>query len=260
MIRTETFRVVALSGVLLTLSGATIARAEETPKPNAVANQNGDEGDLALQSAHLLPCPKSVPCLASTFVPATGNYGETYSGAQYPPNVAASGRLLPCPHSVPCLTVGPNTDSSSERKALTPRPNGWRFTALPRARSTRTSGIAIRKKDFRRPAVPAAAGARMAMQNDDAYEEQARKLLSEVHRDLGNVDHARLSQERLLAYAKANDLINETSRALRANDNLAALAFVEKARLLAASFREGSSSDPGTLSGKERPDSAAFPW
>jgi hypothetical protein len=89
------------------------------------------------------------------------------------------------------------------------------------------------------------------MRDDDIYGRQARTLLTEVQRKLGTVDRARLTGDRAVFYAKASDLTNEAFKALRANDNLAAVGFAEKAQLLAANFGEEYADNPFV---------AAFSW
>jgi hypothetical protein len=74
----------------------------------------------------------------------------------------------------------------------------------------------------------------MALRGDATYQWQARKMLSEVEGKLGRLDRTQLDANKSQIYAKAGDFTREGFKALRANDNLAALGFAEKAQVLSA--------------------------
>ena len=74
----------------------------------------------------------------------------------------------------------------------------------------------------------------MELRGDAVYQWQARSLLGEVEQKLNHVDPARLDSNKSQVYAKASDFTREGFKALRANDNVAALGFAEKAQLLTA--------------------------
>jgi hypothetical protein len=241
MVRAKVARSIALMMVLLIGPAAAIARANDVVIMNPPANN-------AAPGSPLLPCPRSVPCLPVT----------TYRNAARSPAPVASVRLLPCPFSVPCFTTGRTLDSPVRRK-LAPPATRYRPIA-PRSRSAGLSRFnpeknALKTRRSRRmtvrdlggePPNSARSGRRgagsgeMALRGDAAYEQRARTLLSEVGQKLGRLDRSRLDASKLQLYAKASDFTTEGFKALRANDNLAALGFAEKAQLLSANLDTGS--------------------
>jgi hypothetical protein len=94
----------------------------------------------------------------------------------------------------------------------------------------------------------------MALRGDAIYEQRARTLLSEVQQKLDCLDRTQLSPNKSQAYEKASDFTREGFKALRANDNLAAWGFAQKAQLLSANL---DSKRAGEQPGRE---AAGFSW
>ena len=107
---------------------------------------------------------------------------------------------------------------------------------------------------------PAAKADKMVMRGDNAYQQQAQKILSQIKRELGGVHRAQLTRNSSLIYAEASDLTNEGFKALHANDNLAALGFAEKAQLLTANLGQASAAYPSRESGRSPSEAPAFFW
>jgi hypothetical protein len=76
---------------------------------------------------------------------------------------------------------------------------------------------------------PRAMHGEMGLLVDAAYGSQAQTLLSEVERNLGQFDRTKLDANKLQVYANASTFAAEGYKALRANDNLAALGFAKGA-------------------------------
>ncbi len=255
MIRVEVARSIAVVVVVLIGSSAAIARAEDNATASAAANY-GSPGEVGINhnvgnGSPLLPCPRSVPCLPAA---SHGDRGHL-------PAAVASARLLPCPFSVPCFTTGQDMDLPMRRKAapagsstrgpIAPRPRSAKATRVNsrtdarKTRSlgtnatttrTRTTPVASsgESRNLARARGPEAGSGEMALRGDAAYQWQARRLLSEVERKLGRLDRTQLDANKSQVYAKASDFTREGFKALRANDNLAAFGFAEKAQVLSA--------------------------
>jgi hypothetical protein len=241
MVRAQFARSFAVVVVFLICSLAAIARAEDDSMRRAASNYGGEPGinHNFGNGSPLLPCPRSVPCLPAA------RYGE----AGHPPPAVASAGLLPCPLSVPCFATRPDMDLPVRRKAapagsgalrpIASRSRSAGVSRLIRANASKTrsrmvvasGGEARNLTSARRPK---AVSGGMALRGDAAYQWQARRLLSEVQLKLGRLDRATLDPNKSQIYAKASDFTREGFKALRANDNLAALGFAEKAKVLSA--------------------------
>ncbi len=250
----------ALVVMLLIGAAAAVAQANGDAMPDAGFNHGGSATGAVHRKfgdpSSLLPCPRSVPCLTT---------GGNADGKAQAPTVRTVA-LLPCPFSVPCFTTGQNIDlpASPAQSGIHP--------AARRSRQAKTKRVSLRDDrttnrrrntamakgpgriteldiggESRNPAPPRRSGVasgEIALRGDATYELRARTLLSEVERKLGRLDRARLDANRAQVYAKANDFTQEGYRALRANDNLAAMGFAEKAQLLSAVLDTAKASTP----------------
>jgi len=244
MSRAEIVR--SMAWVVALLAGMHGGIASANDDVIAAAGHNSSAAGLskprAENAAPLLPYPRSVPCLPAE---GQGQGGNHLSAA------IASAGLLPCPLSVPCFTTEEDVDLPLRRNSVPASGIQTRIQPARRLRRVKTPAfrsasrpVTNRSNVRLAAAVEESAGPRgsaatprgMALRDDAAYERRARILLSDVERKLDGVDRAQLNENNLQAYTKAVDFTHEGRKALRANDNLAAWAFAEKAQLLSANL------------------------
>ena len=206
-------------------AGVVPCRVEDPAPPPAPQNR---PAAAPVPSASMLPCPLSVPCIA------TGDSDNNDQEAAAPAS-AAPGLKSSAPPAGLVMRVTPDNSTGGDYDRSTPRPPDQ--TAARRAAAPSFAAKAPAARPYRSVEPTASAAlASVSLAGTGDLKQRAEQSVSDLGTRLARVDASAFSPDDAQTYLQALDLERAARRALSDRDYLAALDLSRKATDLAGTL------------------------